>query len=293
MIVVAHLFGGRFDLAPVTDLARTHDLLLVEDCAQSIQGPDDDGDPRADVSLFSFGFIKTATAFGGALARVRDDDLAHRMEVIHRRWPIQSAQGYFARAARSVAMLPLRHPGVYGTVTRPDPDILVTRLTRTIAARSDAAFLTWLRRRPCRALADTLERRLAVFPTHRLEMRGEAGDKLASELPVPLVHLGTDTPSTHWLFPVLAPHPPALIAGLRASGFDATRGASQIGLVPTPADRPKTSPGCARRLIAGTVFLPAYPELPASERRRLVEELETASAKPAGRQPARDPRPGP
>jgi dTDP-4-amino-4,6-dideoxygalactose transaminase len=38
-IVVAHLFGGRFDLGPVAAFARRHGLLVVEDCAQAFRGP--------------------------------------------------------------------------------------------------------------------------------------------------------------------------------------------------------------------------------------------------------------
>src|SRR5437764_3224007 len=71
MLVVAHLFGTRVDLAPLRDAARRHGLLLVEDCAQSFRGPGDAGDPLADVSLFSFGAIKTASAVAGAIIRVR------------------------------------------------------------------------------------------------------------------------------------------------------------------------------------------------------------------------------
>ena len=79
MILVAHLFGSRVDLAP---LARPG-VLLVEDCAQSFRGPGARGDPPADVSLFSFGSIKTATALGGALVRVEDAALRARMRELN------------------------------------------------------------------------------------------------------------------------------------------------------------------------------------------------------------------
>ena len=77
-ILVAHLFGARVDLDAAVELSRRHDLLLIEDCAQSIRGPTDSGDPWAHVSLFSFGTIKTATALGGALVRVSDVALLPR-----------------------------------------------------------------------------------------------------------------------------------------------------------------------------------------------------------------------
>jgi perosamine synthetase len=88
-ILVAHLFGGRFDLGPVAAFARRHGLLLVEDGAQAFRGPGDPGDPLADVSMFSFGTLKTASAVGGAVLHVRDPDLLGRMRRAQERWPVQ------------------------------------------------------------------------------------------------------------------------------------------------------------------------------------------------------------
>src|SRR5439155_12704628 len=39
ILVVAHLFGGRVDLAPPAETRRRHRLLLVEDCPPPLQGP--------------------------------------------------------------------------------------------------------------------------------------------------------------------------------------------------------------------------------------------------------------
>jgi perosamine synthetase len=40
VVLVAHLFGGSMDLAPVARFAREHGLHLVEDCAQAFHGPE-------------------------------------------------------------------------------------------------------------------------------------------------------------------------------------------------------------------------------------------------------------
>ena len=78
-ILVAQLFGGRRPLDEVGDFAELHGLEIIEDCAQAFTGLDYTGDPRAVISLFSFGPIKTATALGGALATVRDSRLLRDM----------------------------------------------------------------------------------------------------------------------------------------------------------------------------------------------------------------------
>ena len=70
VVLVAHLFGRRMDLGGVARFARERCLLLVEDCAQAFHGPERMGDPTAEVSMYSFGTLKTSTALGGAVLRV-------------------------------------------------------------------------------------------------------------------------------------------------------------------------------------------------------------------------------
>ena len=272
-ILVAHLFGARVDLSPVVDVARRHGLLVLEDCAQSIRGPGDEGDERADVSMFSFGLLKTATAFGGGLLRVRDEGLAARMHVIQRSWPVQSGASYAKRAATALAILGLSHPTTYGALCGGDPDGVAARLGRTIPAGSDQGFLTWLRRRPCPALRATMARRLAQFPVDRLSSRKRAGDEFSAAMPAHLRRPGSALDSTHWIFPVLAASPPQLLARLRRRGIDATQGTSQIGVVVPPADRPDLLPVHARSMVDDMVFLPVYPEVPPRALARLGQAL--------------------
>ncbi len=78
VMVVAHLFGGHFDLTEVLALCRAHGLRLVEDCAQTF-GSGYRGHPEADATLFSFGPLKTRTALQGAVMSIRDPALRSRM----------------------------------------------------------------------------------------------------------------------------------------------------------------------------------------------------------------------
>ena len=82
MIVIAHIFGSRCPLDEVLAVARNHDVLVVEDCAQAFMGMHYMGENRADVSMFSFGTIKTATSFGGAIIHVKNPVV---LEEMHRR----------------------------------------------------------------------------------------------------------------------------------------------------------------------------------------------------------------
>src|ERR671920_896539 len=89
VVLVAHLFGGRMDLGDVAEFARERGLLLVEDCAQAFQGPEKIGDAAADVSIYSFGTLKTSTALGGAVLRVRARRGLGRMRGIQASYPTQ------------------------------------------------------------------------------------------------------------------------------------------------------------------------------------------------------------
>lgn len=268
MVLVAHLFGSRVDLDDVVDVARRRHLLVIEDRAQSIEGPADQGDSRADVSMFSFGFIKTATALGGALAWVRDTALAAEMRRRHVRRPVQARGEHRAKALKCLAALAVSRPRLYGVVAGGgrDPAVLV----RTIPHLDNVAFARWLRRRPSEALLDTLRRRLQRFPVERMQLRATAGDDLAVALPPTLFRPGRAAlRSTHWLFPVVTDDPQRLISALRTNGFDASRGASQICAVPPAPPR-------ARWLMVGLVFLPLYPEMTRSERRRMAMVVRAA-----------------
>ena len=83
--ILAHLFGARVPIDPLLELRRERGVLVLEDCAQAFSGPDWHGDPQADVSMFSFGPIKTATALQGGVLRVRDRRLLARMRAEHAR----------------------------------------------------------------------------------------------------------------------------------------------------------------------------------------------------------------
>ena len=89
-ILVAHLFGTRQPMKPILEVARKHGLFVAEDCAQAFAGRHFTGDPGADVTMFSFGSIKTATALGGGLLCVRDADVLSRMRELQSTYPIQS-----------------------------------------------------------------------------------------------------------------------------------------------------------------------------------------------------------
>jgi perosamine synthetase len=268
VVVVAHLFGGRMDLGPVSRFARERGLLLVEDCAQAFEGPQRMGDPAADVSMYSFGTLKTSTALGGAVLRVRDEEVLGRMRGIQASYPSQGRGVYLKKLLKVLGLVAIARPRPYGLLARAcaqlgyDIDALVGSVVRGFPPREPAAtFFRRLRHQPPAPLLAMLSRRIRTFDGKRLARRAKAGERFASRLRVVDLHPGRHSlKRTHWLFPVVVADPEALVADLGRHGLDASQATSSIASVQAPAGR--SSPAQASRMMSGVVFLPVYPELP-------------------------------
>src|SRR5215211_621319 len=268
VVLVAHLFGGRMDLGDVAKFATERGLLLVEDCAQAFQGPDRMGDPAADVSMYSFGTLKTSTALGGAVLRVRDREVLGRMRGIQASYPTQGRGGYLKKLLKVLGLVAGSRPRPYGMLARActrfgsDLDALVRGVVRGFPPPEPAAtFFRHLRHRPSAPLLAMLFRRLRSFDGERLTRRASTGERFARRLRVADLHPGKRSlQRTHWLFPVVIEDPEALVAGLRRHGQDASRATSSIAVVEAPPGR--SSPAEASLMMSGIVFLPVYPELP-------------------------------
>jgi perosamine synthetase len=269
VVLVAHLFGGRMDLGGVAKFARERGVLLVEDCAQAFKGPKRMGDPLADVSMYSFGTLKTSTALGGAILRVRDREVLDRMRWIQASYPSQGRGGYLKKLLKVLGLVTVSRPGLYGLLARAcrrlgsDLDALVSGVVRGFPPREPATMFLWrLRHRPSAPLLAMLSRRLRTFDGERLARRASTGERFARRLRVVDLHPGQRSlQRTHWLFPVVVEDAEALIASLRRRGLDASQATSSIAVVEAPAGR--TLPSEASLMMSGVVFLPVYPELPA------------------------------
>jgi perosamine synthetase len=272
-ILVAHLFGGRVAMGPVRAFAERHRLQVWEDCAQAFTGAGG-GDSNADVSMYSFGALKTCTALGGALMKVKDASLLARMRAAHCRWPLQARSDYATSVLKFLAFTLVTRPLPYGVLAAlhralgRDFDITING---SVKAFRPGRLLPQLEVRPSAPLLATLTYRLQTFDNPRLRRRAAAGAWLNAHLPGNLTLAGHGMESrTHWLFPVISREPDQLILACRQAGIDAARGASSVTLVPAPRDRPEADPAAARQMMAGLVFLPAYPELSRRSVMRLV-----------------------
>lgn len=80
-VLPTHLYGLSCDMDPIVDIARKHDLKVIEDCAHSL-GATYNGrmvGTLGDASFFSFQAFKPLNTYGGGLAWTRSADLMRRI----------------------------------------------------------------------------------------------------------------------------------------------------------------------------------------------------------------------
>ena len=283
-VLVAHLFGSRMPLEHVARFARAHGLLLIEDCAQSFTGLGYRGSEASDVSMFSFGPIKTSTALGGALLRIRDGALRARMQAVQAAYPVQGRWGFFTRVLRfSVLRLLMQRPAYTLLCAacrlrgRSHDEVI------SLSARgfSGPDFFANIRRRPSLPLLKLLRRRLVRFDGVRVARRSAAAEvvlSLAPGVPRP----GREaTCHSYWAFPIHTQAPDDVVRRLWERGFDATRGTWSLYCLPAPAAGPHLEATAAREAMRGIVYLPVYPEVGARDLERLaatIREMEDGGA---------------
>ncbi|MBF0143497.1 MAG: DegT/DnrJ/EryC1/StrS family aminotransferase [Magnetococcales bacterium] len=83
-ILVVHQFGIPADMDGILDIARRHDLKIIEDCAQA-WGASHRGRPVGtigDIGVYSFNVNKTIQSGEGGLCTTRDAELAYRLQLL-------------------------------------------------------------------------------------------------------------------------------------------------------------------------------------------------------------------
>ena len=265
MLIVAHLFGGSEPMDEIFNIIRFRDLIVVEDCAQCFQKVGAAGHNRSDLVMYSFGPIKTSTALGGGVVRVRARDLRERMSHILKQDRVQSRWSFGQRLIRFgwVKCLSSRWSlRVLRSVLRwsgQEFDSVANSLGRSfVGARSLSQF----RQQASSPLLCLLNRRWKHYDVSRIKRRVMLGRFLDKRIGV---RHGLNY--SYWVYPLFVDNPGELVERMIDEGFDATRRNRMTVIQSTK--REQQAPA-AKFCWQRVVFLPWYPELPAKEIKRMA-----------------------
>jgi dTDP-4-amino-4,6-dideoxygalactose transaminase len=261
--------------------ARDRGLLVIEDCAQAYVGSAFTGHPDADVSMFSFGPIKTNTALQGALLRFRDPELLRRVRQVEAGYPVQPVSRFARRLLKYSGLKALNDPTVFSLfaalcrLTRRSHDQVISAALRGFPG---PGLLPKIRHQPSAPLLALLHRKLTSYEGRRIANRTAAAHQLLAAMP------SVETPGraaaahSFWTFPVTSRAPDELMRRLWRHGFDATRGASSLSVVHGAGAA--LEPQQAEATMENLLYLPSPQTLPTPELRRLgaiVAEFEAGA----------------
>ena len=262
MLLIAHLFGSRMPMQEIVKFSNENNILLLEDCAQGHTGDPWRGEPAADVSLFSFGPVKPATALGGAVLSFRDAALRDRVRDHMACWPRQARSAYLARLIKYTlfALFSSRMAfGMLEAVCRWCGTTHEKFVSSAVRGFAGGDFFVQIRRQPSVPLLRLLGRRLGQGVQASAVRRSAMSRKLQGLLRgvSDASAIGTQAAQhMHWIFPLMHEHGDALIQHLAAHGFDAAYRASSLGVVAAPQGAASATE--ALRTFASLLYLPAH-----------------------------------
>ena len=285
MVVISHLFGSIHKANHLIREAKDLGLLVVEDCAQGFLGAMPAsrrslaaawpmgfrGSNDTDVSLTSFGNIKTLTALGGGIARVKDASVRARMQDLQSAWPVRSTYQRLWTVLRAFAFKAFLMPCLYGLLEALCTKVGLSFDYLIVAGVRGFAKLEYVRQQPSVPLLETLLWRLqsqhmASFDDSTLQSSVAKRRRLArvvterlSEEGLEFVTQGDGT-NAWWLLPMLSDEPKQMVDALITHGFDATNTSTQLRQVAAAA----TCKSAALRASDGKDFMDRIVYLPLS-----------------------------
>jgi dTDP-4-amino-4,6-dideoxygalactose transaminase len=287
VFVAAHLFGTRLDLDPMFDQARAKGLVTVEDCAQAFNGRDYPGSTAADVNMFSFGPIKTATALGGALIRVRNQNLRDRMREFQSHYPAQPEAKHRKRILQFMGLKLITARPVLAAIYRfyrakgEDYEDKLADRVRDVAPLKTAKNMRF---QPSATMLHLMNRRLAHFDMGQVSTRQRKGERLSGLIGDSVVQPAqANAHHDYWVFPLLVSEPRKFIETLRGEGFDAAD-LPRSQHIAAPQDRPGLEPKIAAGVMRDLIVVPCYEVMPDSELVRQAAVIKRIAAQTPARE---------
>lgn len=297
-VMVAHVYGRRTYLDSALDVCAKYNVPLIEDVAETFMGLDYTGDPRAEFSFFSFGSMKTATALGGAICRVRDQKLFQEMKAMFDADPEQTNRTFIEKIAKTFPVqtamnarglaTPLLAVPLYRALHVTNFDYITWAVSR-LRGFPGPDMMTRLRQRPCPALLETLLYRLRSLKSSHYRLNTVTGmhfEGLMNRLNIDVQLIAPNADCRNfWLYPVLVRDASYAAPALRKNGVDVYQGATQLSAIRIPAEfvNVKSKDGSplvpvpynAINLMAHVIYLPVHKLVPRETMKFMAETMLT------------------
>ncbi|WP_454802077.1 DegT/DnrJ/EryC1/StrS family aminotransferase [Mucilaginibacter phyllosphaerae] len=271
-ILITHLFGGIMETEAILAIAKKHNLIIFEDCAQAYAGNTYVGNAESDVVMFSFGFIKTNTAISGAMVKIKDPALCAEVAARNGDYHQQGTAGYFKKLFKVLFVKLLTnktiYTGFYNLVMAWGKDFEEVLDGFTKGFPGDDIFKQ-IRHQPSISNQRLLRKKLANFDQHSITKRVQLAHDILSNIPDNYKIGFENKRHTYWVMPVETNDPDGLIRHLRSNGFDASQKASSL----IKLGKADMAPHPQELTLENLVYLPVYPAMSRNDRHKLTQLL--------------------
>lgn len=275
LFVVAHLFGAISPLDVYVEICRSHNILLVEDCAQAFDGLRYIGHPDADISLFSFGPIKSCSALGGSITIVQEQRLAQRMSDIEQTYLVKTNFWFFKRLLKYLCLKSLSTPIIFGLLVscldllKMDANNFISMLTRGFQKGDIQAQLRYC---PPNGMLRLLQHRLEHLDSIYYDRRSQVASDFLNLLKNLVAIPGKGAVRhSYWVVPLMMENSEMLMQKLRKAGFDSTTGTTSLKSLAKESV-------FATKLMNSLLYLPIYAAVPSEELTRLAQLINLNTA---------------
>lgn len=120
-VVPTHLFGTPCNMEKICEIAKAHNIVVIEDCAQSTGGAFRGKKVGAwgDAAYYTFGLTKNITTLSGAMITTNDQSIADSVRSVISSGGYTSKRKLAKEALTGLAMFMATHPAIYWATVHP------------------------------------------------------------------------------------------------------------------------------------------------------------------------------
>eukprot|EP01130_Rhizamoeba_saxonica_P001370 TRINITY_DN11232_c0_g1_i1.p1 TRINITY_DN11232_c0_g1~~TRINITY_DN11232_c0_g1_i1.p1 ORF type:complete len:448 (-),score=80.96 TRINITY_DN11232_c0_g1_i1:34-1377(-) len=278
-ILVAHVYGRRNHLDAVAEIADKYNLDIIDDRAESYNGPNDSGDRNSAITLFSFGSIKKNTSFGGGIGVVKEPEIYSKMKELENLWNIRPMNDFRVKILKyTFAMLIMNNPIITYFVHKILAVFGYEHKTLFVAILPSFPnnLFTHLRQRPDAGLLALLEYNIRNFDMNEFKKAEKhssvmtniiADDRIYSDNIKYTIPGLNASHVDYWLFPIIVTDPEEVMEKLEKYGIDSYKESTQLSCLDHSNGDSNTP--MARFIMDKIIYIPVHKVVPIREIKKM------------------------